>query len=185
MEKVILEASETKKMQRDVLALFAAMDHDFRQHLMDSFMWSEETLSDYLQHERSLSGDILQDAYSHLESLLARIESYAGEKADKPFLNYDEWIDKEYEQYKASLSEDREDISRLMDEGGVVAPGPTSPVDTMADDTLPHYNHLKSEFEKVQLRSNAAIALMQSPHFKSLRIQADQINGMIQHAIHH
>lgn len=185
MKQAILDASETKIMQLEVLALFAAMDSDFRQQLMESFMWTEETLGDYLHQEKSLSGDALKEAYSHLESLLARIESYAAYKADPFFPTYDEWVDQEYQQYKASLAEDREDISRLVDEGGLVEPCPASPVDTMADDTLAHYNQLKLEFEKAKAQRMAALMLMQSSHFKNLRRKADEINGMIQHAIHH
>ena len=179
MSTSIFEPKETKVIQQNVLDLLASMSQPFREHLMHSFMWTEEKLNDYLQKDLTLSGPELKDAYSHLDSLLSRIESFAVDKSTKSFPTYDHWVDTEYRQYKASLTEDREDIARLVDEGGVVNPGPTSPVDTMANDSLAHYNQVKSDFELVQHRSDEAIALMQLPSFKVLKRLAEKMNQMI------
>lgn len=181
----VLDLQETKKLQSDVRALFGAMSPKFRDDLMHTFMWSEEKLQEYLNREVSLQGDNLKDAYSHLESLLARIESWAADKSQKEFPTYDHWIDDEYRKYKEERREDTEDIERLIGEGGVVSPGKTSPIDTMANDSLSHYNHLKAEFDEVQHRSNEAIALMQSPQFVSLRNQADEMCKLIVDDIKH
>jgi len=175
---------DTKKVQNNVRELLDAMPAEFREHLMHSFLWSKEKLDAYLSREMELDDDQLKDAYSHVESFLARIESYAAEKAPKPFPAYDEWVENEYKNYRASLTEDRDDIERLMDEGGVVAPGKTSPVDTMENDSLSHYNHLKSEHEKTQKRSEEALALMQLSYFKSLKNQALEMCKVIMESMH-
>jgi hypothetical protein len=181
---VYFTVDDTKKIQNNVRELLNAMPQEFREHLMHSFLWSEDKLNAYLNREMTLNGDQLKDAYSHVESFLARIESYAAEKSAKPFPEYDEWVEKEYKNYRASLTEDRDDIERLMDEGGVVAPGKTSPVDTMANDTLSHYNHLRSEHEKTQKRSQDALRLMQSPYYKSLKNQALEMCKVIMESMH-
>tara|TARA_R110000868_G_scaffold33489_6_gene121503 strand:- start:872 stop:1435 length:564 start_codon:yes stop_codon:yes gene_type:complete len=165
-------ADDTKEIQGEVRALFAEMSHEFRETLMHSFLWTAETLDQYLSRDLQLEGDMLKDAYSHLESVLARIEGYACEKSTKDFPTYEQWVASEYEAYKSSLSEGKEDIERLIGEGGVVAPGKTSPVDTMEDDTLAHYNFLHAEFKKTEKRSIEATALLTSPHFLALQKQA-------------
>lgn len=175
----LFEYKDTKQVETYVRELFKAMTPAFREHLMHSFMWTEDKLDKYLQREGTLRGDELKDAYSHLESLLARIESFSTDKPKKKFPTYDEWVDKEYRKYKAERSEDIEDIQRLMDEGGVVAPGKTSPVDTMANDSLAHYNHLKSEYEILVSRSKEASKLMLSPSYKGLQAQAETMQRAI------
>jgi hypothetical protein len=185
MSSHVLDLKDTKKLQSDVRALMTAMSPRFREHLMHSFMWSEDKLEEYLSRETALEGDKLKDAYSHLESLLARIESFGADISKHPFPTYDKWIDEEYQKYKTERSEDREDIERLIGEGGVVSPGKTSPMDTMENDSLSHYNHLKSEFDEVQDRSREAIALMQLPQFISLRNRADEMCKLIMNGIHH
>lgn len=175
----MFEYKDTKQVETYVRELFRAMTPEFREHLMNSFLWTEDKLDKYLQREGSLRGDELKDAYSHLESLLARIESFSAEKPKKAFPSYDEWVDKEYRKYKTERSEDIEDIERLVDEGGVVSPGKTSPVDTMANDSLSHYNHLKSEYEIVVSRSNEASKLMLSPPYKELQVQAETMQRAI------
>ena len=185
MNATAFSQEDTKKIQDNVRTLFDAMSPKFREHLMHSFMWTQDKLEAYLTHDGALQGDELKDAYSHLESLLARIESFAAEKSQKEFPSYDQWIDEEYQKYKSERKEDREDIERLMGEGGVVAPGKTSPVDTMANDTLSHYNHLKSEFDTVQHRSKEAIALMQSPPYQFLQAQVQVMSRVIMDGIAH
>lgn len=175
----LFEYKDTKQVETYVRELFKAMTPAFREHLMHSFMWTEDKLDKYLQRDGSLKGDELKDAYSHLESLLARIESFSADKPKKAFPTYDEWVDKEYRKYKAERSEDIEDIQRLMDEGGVVSPGKTSPVDTMANDSLAHYNHLKSEYETLVSRSKEAGKLMLSPPYKGLQVQAETMQRAI------
>lgn len=176
--------SDTHKIQNEVRLLFAAMSNDFREHLMKSFLWTQENLENYLSREMMLEGNMLKDAYSHLESLLARIEGYASEKPEKPFPSYEDWVNQEYRSYKASLREDKEDIERLMDEGGVVSPGKTSPVDTMEDDTLAHYNHLKSEHKLAEIRSHEASKLMHSAPYQHLQKYAGKMCKVIMDSIH-
>lgn len=180
----LFEIQDTKAIQADVRALFQAMSPEFREHLMHSFLWSKDKFEDYLSREVKLEGETLKDAYSHLESLLARIESFADEQQKHDFPSYDKWVDEEYKKYKTSASEDHEDIERLMDEGGVVAPGKTSPVDTMENDSLAHYNHLKAEFEKTRTRCIEAIALMELPQYSNLEMQAKRMNKAIIHDLH-
>ena len=175
----LFESKDAKQVQNNVRALFKAMTPEFREHLMRSFMWDQDKLEEYLSRNQSLQGDELKDAFNHLESLLARIESFAAENPKKPFPSYEQWIKDEFYKYEEEHFEDHEDIERLMDEGGVVAPGKTSPAETMADDSLSYYNHLKSEHEKIQSRSSEAIALMQSPHYKELLSEADVMHNMI------
>lgn len=181
----LFSKEQNKLVQNHVRELFAAMTPEFRDHLMRSFMWTEDKLDEYLRREDTLQGDNLKDAYSHLESLLARIESYAAEKCGKEFPSYEVWVDEEYRKYKEEHWEDHEDIERLMGEGGVVAPGKTSPMDTMANDSLSHYNHLKSEHDACEHRSKEAIALMQLPAYKSLLTQAGTMHDMIMDGINH
>jgi hypothetical protein len=176
----LFEIPDTKAIQADVRALFKAMSPEFREHLMHSFLWSKDKFEDYLSREVKLEGETLKDAFSHLESLLARIESFADEQQQKhDFPSYDKWVDEEYKKYKTSAFEDHEDIERLMDEGGVVAPGKTSPVDTMENDSLAHYNHLKAEFEKNRKRCMEAIALMELPSYINLEMQAKRMSKAI------
>ncbi len=179
MNPLLFKPNDTKQLQYNVRELFAQMTPGFRDHLMHSFLWSQDKLEQYLRRDIILSGDELKDAYSHLESLLSRIESFAAEKTDQDFPSYEKWVDEEYHKYKSSLAEDKEDIERLMDEGGVVSPGKTSPVDTMANDSLSHYNHLKSEFDKTQKRSHEASALMRSPQYINLQKQAEEMSVAI------
>lgn len=179
MKPILFQPKDTKQLQYNVRELFAQMTPDFRDYLMHSFLWSQDKLEEYLSRNVELSGAELRDAYSHLDSLLSRIESFAVEHSAKEFPSYEQWVDEEYQKYKSSLQEDKEDIERLMDEGGVVAPGKTSPVDTMANDSLSHYNHVKEEFDKVQKRSNEAIAMMRSPQYIDLKKQADEMSAAI------
>ncbi len=181
---LIFTVDDTKKIQNDVRELLHVMPAEFREHLMHSFLWSQEKLEAYLSREMVLDGDNLKDAYSHLESLIARIESYAADASPKSFPSYEEWVEDEYKKYRAALTEDKEDIERLMSEGGVVAPGQTSPVDTMEDDTLAHYNHLRHSFDKQQKLANEAIALMQSPQYKDLKKHALEMCKVIMVSIH-
>jgi hypothetical protein len=175
---------ETKKIQDEVRNLFLAMPDDLREHVLKSFLWTQDVLENYLSRDIALEGNELKEAYSHLESLLARIEGLANEKPAKPFPGYEQWVTEEYKQYKTSLHEDKEDIERLMDEGGIVAPGETSPVDVMADDSLSHYNHLKSEHEKAEKRSQGAIALMRTVPFKNLQKYATKMCKAIVNGAH-
>jgi len=175
---------DTHKIQQEVRLLFQSMSNDFRDHLMKSFLWTQDNLENYLSREMLLEGNPLKDAYSHLESLLARIEGYASEKPSTPFPGYEEWVNHEYRTYKTSLREDKEDIERLMDEGGVVSPGKTSPVDTMEDDTLAHYNQRKSEHEQCEIRSLEANKLMHSAHYKQLQKYASKMCKAIMDSIH-
>lgn len=179
MKPILFQPKDTKQLQYNVRELFAQMTPDFRDYLMHSFLWSQDKLETFLNSNVELSGDELQDAYSHLDSLLSRIESFAAEHSDKEFPSYEHWVDQEYEKYKSSLQEDKEDIERLMDEGGVVAPGKTSPVDTMANDSLSHYNHVKEEFDKKQKRGNEAVAMMRSPAYINLQKQAAEMSEAI------
>lgn len=179
----LFESKDARQVQDNVRALFKAMTPDFREHLMHSFMWTQDKLEEYLSRNKSLQGDELKDAYSHLESLLARIESFASENSKAQFPSYNQWVKDEFEKYETEHSEDYEDIERLMDEGGVVAPGKTSPAETMANDSLSHYNHLQSEFEKTQSRSKEAMKLMQLPLYKYLLAETNRIHNMIMDGI--
>lgn len=179
---ITFSKDDTRKMQMEVRTLFDAMSGDFKHHLMKSFMWSQENLESYLSRDVLLKGNILKDAYSHLESLLERIESYASD-SNKPFPSYEEWVNKEYQNYKASLREDKEDIERLIGEGGVVSPGKTSPVDTMEDDTLAHYNQLKIDHEHHEARGKEAVKLMQMPAYRHLKDYLDQMSDIIMNDI--
>lgn len=174
---------QTKKMSNNVRELFAAMTPQFREKLMTTFAWTEDKLEEYLRRDVSLQGDELKNAYSHLESLLARIEGFAAAKSKNEFPGYEAWIDEEYRKYKEEHWEDHEEIERLMDEGGVVAPGKTSPAETMANDSLQHYNHVKDEYEAGQKLSNEAIKLMQLPSYKNLLTQADTMHETIRQGI--
>lgn len=175
---------ETQKIQHEVRALFEAMPDDLRAHLMKSFMWTQENLEQYLSRDVMLAGNELKDAYSHLESLLARIEGYANEKPKNAFPAYDQWVTDEYKSYKASLREDTEEIERLIGEGGVVNPGETSPVDVMANDTLAHYNHLKSEHEAIEKLSHEAMALMRTTPYRNLQKYAAKMCKAIMNSVH-
>lgn len=181
----LFNQEQTKKVRNNVRELFSNMTPEFREHLMHSFMWTQDKLEEYLRRDGSLQGDELKDAYSHLESLLARIESFASEKSKTEFPSYEQWVDDEYQKYKEEHWEDHEDIERLMDEGGVVAPGKTSPMETMANDSLSHYNFQKSEHDASEHRSKEAIALMQSPAYKSLLFQAGTMHDTIMDGIKH
>lgn len=181
----LFDSNKTKQVQNNVRELFKDMTKEFRVHLMHTFMWSEDKLEEYLKKNTSLQGDELKEAYSHLESLLARIESFAAEKSAKEFPSYDEWVTQEFKKYKDEHWEDREDIERLMGEGGVVAPGPTSPMDSMANDSISHYEHQKEEFDKVQVRSKEAIGLMRSPPYQSLQQELQSMQEMIVDGINH
>ncbi len=152
---------------------------------MQSFLWTQENLEHYLSREMLLEGNVLKDAYSHLESLLARIEGFAAEKPTREFPGYDEWVNEEYHAYKQSLREDKEDIERLMDEGGVVSPGKTSPVDIMEDDSLAHYNHLKTEHEKAVHRSKEATVIMASAPFHNLQRYSTRMYHVIMEGMNH
>jgi hypothetical protein len=176
---------DTHKIQFEVRLLFASMSDEFREHLMQSFMWTQENLEHYLSREMLLEGNTLKDAYSHLESLLARIEGFAVEKPSREFPGYDEWINEEYHAYKQSLREDKEDIERLVDEGGVVSPGKISPVDVMEDDSLAHYNHLKIEHEKAERRSKDAAAIMASAPYRNLQDYSKRMYHMILESVNH
>lgn len=176
-------AADTKKIQGEVRSLFDSMSDGFREHLMHSLFLSQDKLKEYLVRDIELEGDVLKDAFSHLESLLSRIEAYAEEKQSAPFMTYDEWVDKEYEAYKEALKNDVEDIERLVGEGGVVNPGKTGPVDVMANDSVSHYNHLKKEYEAVQARSDEAIRLIHSAEYKLLKAEADKMEQVILNGI--
>lgn|SRR3990167_7542215 len=175
----LFQRDDTKKIQNNVRTLFDAMTPEFRQHLMRSFMWTEQNLEKNLSRDTSLEGDELINAFSYLESLLARIEGYAAEKSTKAFPSYDDWVKYEFQKYESEHAEDDEDIERLMGEGGVVAPGKTSPAETMENDSLSHYNHLKSEHDKIKARSDEAEKLMKSPQYAELLKQVDEMNRMI------
>jgi hypothetical protein len=180
-----LNQDDTKSIQNDVRELLQAMPDDFREHLMHSFLWKQDTLEAYLNRDATLEGDRLKDAYSHLESLLARIESFACDDQTQPFPSYDEWVTTEYLEYKAARREDKEDIERLIDEGGVTVPAEKpAPVDTMANDSLAFYNHLKEEAEKKAQRGREATTLMQSPQYQNLQRQADKMCKVIMHSIY-
>jgi len=181
----LFERKDTKLLQNNVRELFNSMSQEFREHLMRSFMWTEDKLEEYLNKNSALEGDQLREAYSHLESLLARIESFACEKSKESFPTYDEWVDEEYQKYKVEHREDVEDIERLMDEGGVVAPGKTSPVDTMDNDSLSYFNHLKTEFDIKQKRSIEADKLVRTSQYKNLQAQAAEMHAMILQRINH
>ena len=175
----LFQREDTRKVQDNVRTLFDAMTPDFRQHLMRSFMWTEQNLEKNLSRDTSLEGDDLKNAYSYLESLLARIEGCAAEKSTGEFPSYNQWVKSEFEKYESEHEEDHEDIERLMDEGGVVAPGKTSPAVTMENDSLSHYNHLKNEYDKKEVRSTEAMKLMKSPQYAELLKKADEMNRMI------
>ncbi|HTM63145.1 MAG TPA: hypothetical protein VL360_01435 [Gammaproteobacteria bacterium] len=181
----LFESRETKVMQNNVRELFAAMTPEFREHLMRSFMWTEDKLEDYLGRDKSLGGDDLKDAYSHLESLLARIESFACEKSSESFPTYDEWVDEEYQKYKTEHREDVEEIHRLVGEGGVYSPGKTSPIDTMDNDSLSYFNQMKTEFDIKQKRSIEADELVRTPQYKNLQAQAAMMHEMILESVKH
>ena len=176
---------DTHNIQNEVRQLFQSMTDEFREHLMQSFLWTQENLEHYLSREMMLEGNVLKDAYSHLESLLARIEGFAAEKPSREFPVYDQWVNEEYHQYKQSLREDKEDIERLVDEGGVVSPGKVSPVDTMEDDSLAHYNHLKTEHEKAERRSKEAVKLMASAPYRNLKRYETHMYQVIMEGINH
>lgn len=175
---------ETQKIQQQVRELFQAMPEDLRVHLMKSFLWTPDVLEQYLNRDVILAGNELKDAYSHLESLLARIEGYANEKPKEPFPAYDRWVTDEFKSYKASLREDTEEIERLIGEGGVVNPGETSPVDVMANDTLAHYNHLKAEHDAMEKLSYEAIALMRTAPYINLQKYATKMCKAIMNSVH-
>lgn len=175
---------ETQKMQQEVRGLFQAMPDDLREHLMKSFLWTPDLLEQYLSREVVLAGNELKDAYSHLESLLARIEGYANEKPKNPFPSYDHWVTNEYKSYKASLREDTEEIERLIGEGGVFNPGKTSPVDVMANDSLTHYNHLKAEHDAIEKLSHEAMALMRTAPYRNLQKYATKMCKAIINSVH-
>jgi len=179
MKPILFQPKDTKQLQYNVRELLAQLTPNFRDYLMHSFVWSEDKLEEFLTRNVELSGDELRDAYSHLDSLLSRIESFAAEHSAKEFPSYEHWVDQEYQKYKSSLQEDKEDIERLMDEGGVVAPGKTSPVDAMANDSLSHYNHVKEEFDKKQKRSKEAVVIMRSPAYINLQKQAAAMSEAI------
>lgn len=176
---------DTEKIRQEVRQLFDAMSNDFRLHLMHSFMWTQEILEQYLGRDIVLSGNELKDAYSHLESLLARIEGYANEKPERAFPSYEQWVATEYKSYKASLREDKQEIERLIGEGGVVNAGVTSPVDVMANDSLAYYNHLKAEHDSAEIRSREAIALMKSSPYLNLQKYASKMCKAIINSVHH
>lgn len=180
-----ISVDATRKIQDQVRTLFDAMSSDFREHLMHSLFLSQDKLREYLDKNVELQGDVLKDAYSHLESLLSRIESYAEEKQAEPFMTYDEWVDKEYESYKEALQKDHEAIERLMGEGGVDTPKDPGPIDVMANDSVSHYNHLKKEYEATQARSDEAIKLMHSDEYKALNSEADRMGKMIGDDVSH
>lgn len=165
-------------LKNEVRALFAEMSPSFKDHLMNSFLWTEAKLNAYLNRKVVLEGDELRDAYSHLESLLARIEGYAAEKTSGKFPSYEEWVKKEFHRYKVDLHEDHEDIERLMGEGGVYAPGKVSP-ETMESDTLAHYHQQEKEFKLKQDFSKEAQSLMKTETFKKLKTRATEMNSVI------
>lgn len=170
-------------IQDEVRHLFQEMSPAFKAHLMHSFLWTEEQLQAYLSTSRESTHDALKDAYSHLESLLARIESYAAEELNRQFPSYEQWVETEYHAYRATLRDDSEDISRLMDEGGVYAPGRTTP-DTMESDSMAHYRHSKKIFEDQQKLKNEALQIMKTELYQHLKIEADEMNAEILKSIH-
>ena len=172
-----------RKIQDHVRSLFDAMSDKFREHLMHSLFLSHDKLEDYLEKNIELKGDALKDALSHLESLLSRIEACAEEKQRGPFMSYDEWVDKEYEAYKKALKNDIEAIQRLVGEGGAVDPDKTSPVDVMANDSVSHYNHLKTEYDAVQARSDEAIRLIHSEDYKKLKSETGRMQEAVEQDI--
>lgn len=180
-----ISVDATKKIQDQVRTLFDSMSGDFREHLMHSLFLSQGKLKEYLDKNVQLEGDTLKEAFSHLESLLSRIEAYAEEKQADTFMTYDEWVDKEYEAYKEALKKDDEDIGRLMGEGGVDTPKDPEPVDVMANDSVSHYNHLKKQYEATQARSDEAIKLMHSDEYKKLKSEADKMEKMIEGDVSH
>lgn len=175
---------ETQKMQQEVRGLFQAMSDDLRAHLMKSFLWTPDVLEQYLSRDVILTGNELKDAYSHLESLLARIEGYANEKPQFPFPTYEHWVEDEYKSYKKSLREDTEEIERLIGEGGVFNPGKTSPVDTMENDSLAHYNQLKAEHDATEKLSIEATALMITTPYRNLQKYAAKMCKAIMNSVH-
>lgn len=175
---------EARTVQSEVCELFNAMTPEFREQLIHSFLWSPERLNNYLNREIELKGVELENAYNHLSSLLARIKGFSLEEYLENFPAYAQWLKQESREHKVALKEDREDIARLVDEGGDSFPkGKTSQADLSSKVEDAHYEHLKSENEKIKMRSSEAKQLMKTTQFKKLSETADAMEKAIEAAV--
>ena len=172
---------EARTVQSQVRELFNAMSPEFREHLIHSFVWSPEKLNHYLNRDIELKGIELENAYNHLSSLLARIEGFSNEEYNPSFPAYEQWLTQESRVHKVMVKEDKKDIARLVGEGGDSFPkGKTSKADLSSKVEDAHYEHLRSENEKIKKRSSEAKRLMKTPQFKKLSETADAMEKVIE-----
>lgn len=180
---LLFNPKNAKAVQNDLRTLFELMSSEFRDDLMHTFSWSEDVMEKYLNREATLKGDVLKDVYSHLQSLLSRIKSFASDKSKTEFPVYENWVEGENLKCVSNFNQDKGDLSRLLNEGVGVFAGNNAVSPDITDDQHIRYDHLKTEFDKIQKRSNEAIALMDKPEYKNLQIQSDEMYRLISSGI--